>query len=232
MPFCRALRPSESEATLIREIYEECMANRGVLLVQLEHILSFKLMDVESALAGQACARSLLDTQQFFDTVSRDIIDESDENFSVKFELTYTTGSQRPIELAPERWILIQAIAGLIPRFAAQVKQDFPNSIDIQGDGDGKFPRIRLLRSDGADKLFLLIAKHVVEFGVIGLPTSSQPPEIQAAMLQYITLTDPMIEDVQAVEGSIFWTATTKPSLLLVRGPLSGGILRFALSTK
>ncbi|KAF3031198.1 hypothetical protein E8E12_000087 [Didymella heteroderae] len=235
MPFSRAIRPSAHEADLIREIYEECITNRGVLLVQPEHILSFKLMVVESALTGNACAQSLLGTQQFFDHVSRDIVDESDENFSVKFDLIYTMGSQRPIEFAPERWLLIQAIVGLIPRFAAQVKKTLPDFIEIRcndDDDDGRFPRVRLLRNDAADMLLTLIAKHVVEFGVIGLPTSSQPPDIQAALLNYIVQVEPMPKDVQVVENSRFWTTATESPLLLVRGLFAGGILRFALGTK
>ncbi|KAF3036736.1 hypothetical protein E8E11_001490 [Didymella keratinophila] len=178
---------------------------------------------------------SLLGTQQFFDHVSRDIVDESDENFSVKFDLIYTMGSQRPIEFAPERWLLIQAIVGLIPRFAAQVKKTLPDFIEIRcndDDDDGRFPRVRLLRNDAADMLLTLIAKHVVEFGVIGLPTSSQPPDIQAALLNYIVQVEPMPKDVQVVENSRFWTTATESPLLLVRGLFAGGILRFALGTK
>jgi hypothetical protein len=68
------------------------------MLVQPEHILSFKLMAVEAGLSGQACAQSLLDTQMFLDQMARDIVDESDENFSIKFKLIYTMGSQRLIE--------------------------------------------------------------------------------------------------------------------------------------
>jgi hypothetical protein len=232
MPFSRALRPDASQAALIREIYEECIANRGVLLVQPEHILSFRLMAVESALAGAACANSLLDTQKFFDNVARDIVDESDENFSVKFELIYTMGSQRPIELAPERWHIIQAIVELIPRFAAQVKETLPEAIEIQGDGDGKFQRVRIHRSDAADMLLKLLANHIVEYGILGLPTNSQPPDVQASLLRYISESTPEPGDIQIVETSRFWTTTTESPLLLVRGLIAGGIIRFALSTK
>jgi hypothetical protein len=52
MPFSRALRPSIEEAGLLRKIYEDCILNRGVLLIQPEHILSFKLMAIEATLAG------------------------------------------------------------------------------------------------------------------------------------------------------------------------------------
>ncbi|KAB2100064.1 hypothetical protein AG0111_0g11729 [Alternaria gaisen] len=91
MPFSRALKLSPSEADAIGKMLQECRDNRGILLVQPEYILSFKLMGIECLLSGQPdVARSLLRTQRFFDTHSRDIVDESDENFSVKFELVYT----------------------------------------------------------------------------------------------------------------------------------------------
>lgn len=93
MPFSRALTLSVSEANIIGEIYQDCITNRGIVLIQPEHILSFKLMGIESLLNGQPdLGRSLLRTQDFFDSKSRDIVDESDENFSVKFELVYTMG--------------------------------------------------------------------------------------------------------------------------------------------
>lgn len=93
MPFSRDLKLDASQADTVGKIYERCMASRGIMLVQPENILSFKLMGIECLLNGQHdTAKSLLRTQRFFDNKSRDIVDESDENFSVKFELTYTMG--------------------------------------------------------------------------------------------------------------------------------------------
>jgi hypothetical protein len=232
MPFSRSLRPTVTEAALIRQTYEECIANRGVLLIQPEHILSFKLMAVEALLAGQHCAQELLDTQDFFDRVSRDIVDESDENFSVKFELIYTMGTQRPIEFAPERWRIIQSIVGLIPRFARQVKREVPDAIEVERDEAGRFPRVRILRNDAAKDLMLLLARHIVEYGIVGLPTNTQSPDVQAALLRYITESDLTASEIASVEHSRFWTESTKSPLLLVRGLIAGGILQFALSTK
>lgn len=232
MPFSRALRPNAEQANLLRKTYEECMENRGVLLVQPENILSFKLMAIEATLAGQDCASSLRDTQEFFQKVSRDIVDESDENFSVKFELIYTMGTQRSIEMAPERWLIIQAIVGLIPRFAKAAWNKSPKSVELQRDDDGRFARVRILDNDAAEDLLTLIAKHIVEFGIIGLPTSSQSPTMQSSLLQYISGTNLTDDEIRAVEDSKFWTESTKSPLLLVRGLIAGGVLRFALGTK
>jgi hypothetical protein len=61
MPFSRDLRLTANDADSIREMYEECMTNRGILLVQPEHLLSFKLMGLECLLSGQPdTARPLL----------------------------------------------------------------------------------------------------------------------------------------------------------------------------
>ncbi|KAF2158953.1 hypothetical protein M409DRAFT_71367 [Zasmidium cellare ATCC 36951] len=59
------------------------MAGGGILLMQLEHILSFQLIGLERyTLGDDSIGRSLVQTQRFFDRRSRDIVDESDENFS------------------------------------------------------------------------------------------------------------------------------------------------------
>lgn len=50
-------------------------------------------MGIECLLNGKPdVGRSLLLKQRFFDDKSRHIVDESNENFSVKFELVYTMG--------------------------------------------------------------------------------------------------------------------------------------------
>ncbi|GAB7355484.1 hypothetical protein MBLNU459_g5980t2 [Dothideomycetes sp. NU459] len=61
------------------------------MLLQPEHILSLQLMEIESSLTKNgSVASSLSRTRDFLNDASRDVIDESDENFSVKFELVYT----------------------------------------------------------------------------------------------------------------------------------------------
>jgi hypothetical protein len=141
-------------------------------------------------------------------------------------------GTQRSVEFAPERWLIIQAVVGLAPRFAKQVKQNLPHSVEMHAADDGQFPRIRLLDDESAKQLFTLLAKHIVEFSIVGLPPSSQPQNVQAALLRYITEVNLTTEEVEAVEGSRFWSKATKSSLRLVRGLIACGIVQFALRTK
>ncbi|KAH6614844.1 hypothetical protein C7974DRAFT_475294 [Boeremia exigua] len=233
LPFSRDLRLREADARAILEMCQECMACRGVLLVQPEHILSFKLMGIECLLSEKpGVAQLLLDTERWFETKSRDIVDESDENFSVRFELIYTIGSQRSIGFAPDRWLLIQEIMGLIPRIAVHVMTVLPRSVEVQHDTDGKFPRVRILNDEGADAILALLTEHIIKNGLTGLPICNQPRDTQEAILQYISITDLSTKQIQAVELSRFWTAATKEPLLLVRGLIAGGVLRFSLSQK
>jgi hypothetical protein len=230
MPFSRNLRLSSADVEGVRKIYKECVENRGVLLIQPEHILSFKLMGIESVLIDEpGLARSMLATQEYFDSVTCDVIDEVDENLSVKFELIYTMGSQQAVDFAPERWLVIQQVLELLPQFAIQIQENFPEDIDIQDVSDGKFPRIRLLRKDGADQLLERLAQHIVDWGLSGLPTRSQSDEMRASILRYIAQPELDIEDINAVEKSLFWSDSTKLPLLLLRGLIAGGVLRFTL---
>ncbi|KAF2031984.1 hypothetical protein EK21DRAFT_99304 [Setomelanomma holmii] len=144
---------------------QECMENRGVILAQPEHILFFKLMCLEHLLIGdKSTASSLLKTQQFFDALSRDIVDESDENFSPHFELVYTMGSQQAIDFAPQRWMIIAQILRLVSKYATEVKEqnDMSVAIETHEAGNGKFPRVRILRPDATDALLSKIADHDV----------------------------------------------------------------------
>ncbi|KAF2622185.1 hypothetical protein BU25DRAFT_403259 [Macroventuria anomochaeta] len=233
MPFSRDLQLKEADVRAIREMYQDCMAHRGVLLIQPEHILSFKLMGIECLLTDKpGVARLLLDTGRWFDDVSRDIVDESDENFSVKFELIYTMGSQRSIGFAPDRWILIQEVMGLIPRLAAQVKAMLPLSIEVQHEANGRYPRVRILRDDGAKALLALLTEHIIKNGLTGLPICNQREGTREAIMQYISTADLIAKQIHAVEQSRFWTVATKEPLLLMRGLIAGGVLRFSLTQK
>ena len=232
LPFSRNLRLSAQDANIIHEIYKECVRERGVLLAQPEHILSSRLMAVECVLVDESeTAQSLLATQKWLDDVSCDCIDESDEVFSTKFESVYTMGTQRAIDYAPERWLIIQEVLALIPNVAKRVKEDLPEVVDIQSDGDGMYPRIRFLRTDAADRIVYLLATRVVESG-IGTPSRTQSPAMQAAILHYISVSELEAHEIKAVEESMFWTETTKPAILLLRGLFAGGILRFVFQKR
>ncbi|KAL2845028.1 hypothetical protein BJY01DRAFT_247849 [Aspergillus pseudoustus] len=236
LPVSRSLKLDQAEADEIGRMCRECMLQGGVMLVQPEHILSLKLMCLESFIVGKpAVGRSLLETLQFFESCSRDVVDESDENFNVKFELVYTMGAQRPVELSPQRWTMIQQILGLVRQFAPVVKREFPGSIEVEEQKSGVFPRIRLLQRDAEERLFNLITTYICDSGIDYLPIARQPRRVREAVRTYVLNPNLTPDEVAFVEDNGpagFWTENTRSPLLLLRGLFAGGVLAFCLGQK
>ncbi|KAH8125774.1 hypothetical protein LI328DRAFT_165631 [Trichoderma asperelloides] len=213
-----ALSNGSQIADIVYKLARRCMKEGGILMVQPEHLLSFQLMGLECAINGRnEIARPLLTTQRLFNISSRDIVDESDENFSVKFELIYTIGKQRPIEHTPERWVL---------------KTSFPESLDVDDRYPERFPRIRILRSDAEAVILTRLAEFICNTGMSGFPIARQRTQIRNAVNRYISNIDLKPKEIDAVEQSSFWGETTADNILLLRGLLSGGILSFAFGQK
>lgn len=142
---------------------------------------------------------SLLRTLNFFQKYSRDVVDESDENFNVKLELIYTMGSQRPVELSPQRWILIQQLLDLVRRYAPSVKEEFLQSIEVKQQSAG-FPKVRLLDDNAKKELFGHIAKHICDDDIGSFPISRQHLWIREAIRTYIFRPDLTEEEIADVE--------------------------------
>lgn len=209
------------------------MSSGGVLLLQPEHILSFQLMAPECYILGKEdIGCELMSTQDFLETYSRDIVDESDENFSVKFELIYTMGTQRPIELSPDRWLIVQQILDMVRLLAFDIAQELPLSLEYHPGVSGSFPRVRILRPDGGARLMQRLADHICNSGLIGLQISRQPEDVRNTVHSYITKRELTAAEISAIETSLFWNETTKSPLLLIRGIIACGVLGFVLEQK
>lgn len=233
MPFSRSLKLTASDALAIDEMCRECKKSGGVMLLQPEHMLSFQLMGLESFIANNdAISKSLLQTRDFLDESSRDIVDESDENFSVKFELLYCIGAQQPIDLSPARWLCIHQVLELIRNLAPATQAALPSSLELNNRLPGRFPRTRFLKPDAQDHLLGQVAEHICQTGLDGFPIARQQPHVRQSVLAYMTMYGLKQSQIDEVEKSLFWTASTKDLLLLLRGLFAGGVLGFAFSHK
>lgn len=111
LPISRSLRVDNIEdVRCIQQALVDCMETGGVLLVQPEHILSFELLGLDRLLSNdpsvenQALGEEMVNVQHWLHANARDILDESDEILSVRFELIYTMGLQAAIDYSPNRW--------------------------------------------------------------------------------------------------------------------------------
>lgn len=232
MPFSRSLKFDKVAVETVARILKQCMQTGGMLLVQPEHILSFRLMAPEFSIAGkEAVGRELMAVQDFFDQHSRDIVDESNENFTVQFELIYTMGTQKSIEMSPNRWFLIQQILALAKCIAFEISREMPSAIEVHTCEPRAFPRVRLLQHEASTMLVDRIARHIRDHGLEGLQLSRQSQDQRDAIFGYITSLDLDDETVRMVEGDASWDLLKSP-LLFLRGILAGGVLAFTLSQK
>ena len=149
IPFSRNLRMSASLVQRISALYSQCVDEGGVLVVLPEHLLSQKLMCIDTLVSPQADPESLLtgqleDLQKWLANVSRDVLDESDEILHVRYQLVYTAGEQMPVEDHPNRWSTTQQVFGLLQTHAEKLHASFPNMFELD-QAPGGFPTIRIL---------------------------------------------------------------------------------------
>ncbi|KAF9510459.1 hypothetical protein BS47DRAFT_1377450 [Hydnum rufescens UP504] len=233
-PFSRAVQLGDKEPHIIQSIYDDCMRVRGVLVVQPEHLLSFKLMGINQRLSTStvdSVGDALLRTQKWLERNSRDILDESDEVLHVKYQLVYTLGQPQRLEHHPHRWAIIQDVFACVQEHGQEMKVNFPSGVDIQeerGPGCGSFTRIRILQPDAGRSL----AKIVADDAMYGrLPHCPQfrlfEEDSRRAARDFITQLHPLATDVSLLRTSCdenLWK-----SVLLLRGLLAHGILNYVL---
>ncbi|KAL4077990.1 hypothetical protein J3A83DRAFT_4087275 [Scleroderma citrinum] len=237
LPFSRSLNINQERVESLHAILDECRRERGILVLQPDHILSFKLLSVEKQLqgGGDAVGTKLLQIQQWLHLHARDILDESDEILHVRNQLVYTIGLQRPLEGFPYRWTTTQQILGFVRKHAAVLHSSFPLKVEYKScksrDHTGAFPHIRLLHPDAAMKLVHLIVQDIMDGQLSDLIFTQADRSVQGSIRNFLTETDVDPYDVQMVQD--YGRATsTWTRILHLRGLLACGILAFALTER
>lgn len=93
IPISRELRLDKSAVRSVAATVQECRSEGSVLPVQPDRLLSLHLMAGEARMSGKTEVFGLLmSLLTEFDECTRNIVDESDENFNVRLELIYTMG--------------------------------------------------------------------------------------------------------------------------------------------
>lgn len=233
MPFSRKTTTDASVITRMKAMYQECMANGGILLVQPEHILSFKLMGLERLASGQnTMAARLLETQAWLDEHCHDVLDESDEILDVKFQLIYTLGTQRSMDGQPDRWVIMQGIFDLVQHHARLMQSLYPRRIEVSKQANASFPAIRLLSAKVRRLLISSVLEDICNSKLPGLVMSNLPARVKKAATALIAEYDILEEECTIVQSYCAEDENYLKKLLLLRGLISGGILMHVLHAK
>jgi hypothetical protein len=160
-------------------LFKDCAAQGGILLAQPEHILSLKLMSINTRIErhlvtkksrdyGAPAAKELEEFQRWLSKTARDVLDESDELLHVQYQLVYTSGHRAPLEDSPDRWTTIMAVLALLAKHAPTLKGEYPQAVDVQNRGPGRFPSVRLLQAPQAGQVETRLKELIAEDALRG----------------------------------------------------------------
>ncbi|KAH9033550.1 hypothetical protein EDB85DRAFT_1890221 [Lactarius pseudohatsudake] len=238
VPFSRNLEMSASVVRSIGTLYRRCAMEGGVLVVQPEHLLSQKLMCIDTLLTSHgdrekcSVANELKALQGWLGRVSRDVLDESDEILHVRYQLVYTAGEQMPVEDHPNRWSTTQQVFSRLRAHAAQLHASFPLMFELDQTQNG-FPTMRILDQELSRQISSLIAEDALGGALSTLSLAVLSPSIREATRRFITQKEVSVGDHQLIRshcsGTSLWSG-----ILLLRGLLvdGEGILGYVLKER
>jgi len=238
VPFSRDLCLGNDTVQRIIAIYKQCAEEGGVLVVQPEHLLSQKLMCIDTLLASQQdlgkrdISKKLKALQRWLDKVSRDVLDESDEILHVRYQLIYTAGQQMPVEDHPNRWLTTQQVLSRLRIHAARLHALFPQMFELDQTQKG-FPAMRILDREVSQQISSLIANDALRGALLTLSMAVLAPPVRDATRRFIIQKEVSDADHQLVRshcsGTSLWSG-----ILLLRGLLvdGEGILAYVLKER
>lgn len=136
----------------LTSMYKECLDTRGVFLSLPESILSFRLLGLERLPHDLALGKNLITLESWLQQYSRDVLDESDEILSCRFQLVYTVDAQLPMDGSPDRWRICQEILSLVD-----------NLVDNRANEMSISPRMEVTRKEGAMALMRFSDPRILE---------------------------------------------------------------------
>ena len=154
VPFSRRTSTKEESVKLFHRLHRDVQKKRGVMLTLPEHQLSFMLSGVQRVLDNQIPeADMMIRVQNWIQSHSRDILDESDHTLAVKTQLIYPSGSQMAVDGHPHRWLVAEQILNLVDMHLHNLAHDYPHSIEVVRRPQGGFPFAFFLRQDVEEEL-------------------------------------------------------------------------------
>ncbi|KAG6811340.1 hypothetical protein H0H92_007885 [Tricholoma furcatifolium] len=228
LPFSRDFTANPSNLNQLHSLYETCVNEKGILLVQPEHILSFRLMGIDLATGSHGNAgKILLESHRWLMSVSRDILDESDEILRANYQLVYTSGIQQPMDGHPDRWTIIQEVIGYAQKHAVILRPTYESGLDVQRTGEIGCPIVRILSDDAGEALIDSVVSEVLSNDRLKL----MPSHLCLAASDFITCRRSSATAFKRLKSFLQESSTWK-YLLLYRGLLGRGLLQFVLREK
>jgi hypothetical protein len=237
IPFSRDVRLDLTKLQVLEGIYRKTVQDGAILLVQPEHVLSYKLMSIDLRTTAKSdqdilTAHRSIELQRWLTENSRDVLDESDEILHIRYQLVYTSGVQKPLDDHPDRWTTTQQLLTLVQKHASNVKQQYPYDVQFDPRDGEAFSGLRLLPSENAhayEYLRSLLVEDSMKGHLLNLNLLVLATPVHDAARRFITSREISSADRNLVrdESGSMWKG-----LLLLRGLLALDILRYVLTEK
>ncbi|KAF3221818.1 hypothetical protein TWF679_007032 [Orbilia oligospora] len=237
LPFSRELSLSPSDVDKIRFLYEDCMAQGSILLTLPEHLLSLKLMGLEKLMQGDtisSLSKSLLDTQEWLEKNTRDILDESDEVLHIRYQLVYTLGPQRTLEGGRDRWEIVQEVLDLLQEKAIEWAVRDPVAVEVVAAETPKFPSVRIIDESKGVSLLREMAEDICLNNNNKIQSISSKLQLLSKRMRELAFRYISIRDIGREEEHMLLQACghLQTQLLILRGLIAHGVLLFTLRDK
>jgi Protein of unknown function (DUF3638)/Protein of unknown function (DUF3645) len=232
LPFSRSVSLDEKTVRIICDTFKACARDGGVLLCQPEHILSFQLMGLHLLCEDINKTAPFLEAQKWLDDHTRDILDESDEILSVRYQLIYTLGTPEPLQGQPDRWQIIQNVFSLLKDNLKDVADTHPGGLELQlvETHPQRFPRTRILTHECGKSLLRCIARQIIfEEKMPWTPFRSYSSTLRQLAFRFVTKLVITQADSDTLEE---YADEHFDQLLLLRGLIANGILLLSLKEK
>jgi hypothetical protein len=165
---------------------------------------------------------------------SRDVLDESDELLHVKYQLVYSSGAQRHLDAAPDRWTNTQQVLDVVSRVFPDLHSSHPRVAHHYPRGAGAFSEIRLLETSDTKRVAQELQQSIADAALAGdiqnlnLTHISSPCD-RELVINFLTVRDVSSSITSKVQKLC---AGSWKGILLLRGLLAFDVLQHVLTEK
>jgi hypothetical protein len=229
-------RKTPSNAATIRSyhmIQQHMLRHAGVMLCLPEHNMSFMLSGLQQLLDSNTQeARMMIQVQRWINSVSRDVLDESDYTLAVRTQLIYPSGGQTTVDGHPHRWLVAQALLKNVRAHLRSLKWSYPRSIEVVHRPGGGYPILFIQRNDVEDELLHRLTTDIYNGRTDILPVSGFDIKDRVAIKEFITNHKVRSATLERIEMLCPDKVHIRQTVYLLRGLLVNRILLMTLKKR
>jgi hypothetical protein len=233
VPFSRRTPTDSENIKAFYNIHKEVKASSGVIVALPEQILSFMLSGLQRLSDERiAEATQMVKVQAWMRKVCRDVLDECDFTLAVRTQLIYPSGSQTTVDGHPNRWETAEALLRLVEGHLWNLRQDFPQSVEVFQRPQGGFPVVFFLRKDVEDALIERLVWDIFRGQTAIIPTRECTRSDRLAIKYFISDANVRPATAERIRQMFPDKPAAKQNLYLLRGLLVHRILLVTLKKR